>query len=482
MAPAVVWFRRDLRRADHPARRAAVEAGGRDGVVACFVVDDELCAPCGPARGAFLAACLDDLDAAAGGRLVLRSGRPEEVLGALAAEVGAESVFVTADAGPYGRRRDARVRRTLAAAGRQLVALDSPYAVAPGRVRTGSGTPYRVFTPFCRAWLAHGWEPPAPAPRPRWRRAEGDLVPADLPGRCGGRRPSWWGPLPAGPPPSLPEAGEEAAPRALDRFVRRRVAGYARDRDRPGEDATSRLSPDLHVGCLHPRQVLARLERPGGAGPEGFRTELAWPEFYADVLFHEPRSGRQTLQPGLVDLAWDAGADAEEKFSAWATGRTGYPMVDAAMHQLLAEGWVHNRARMVAASFLVKDLHLHGRWGARWFMYRLVDGDVASNQHGWQWTAGTGTDAAPFHRVFNPSTQAARFDPDGIYARRYLGVSAAPAGAERPSPELPAGGPAPPAPMVDHAAERREALRRFAEARRRRGAPGSPRPGRGAGR
>jgi deoxyribodipyrimidine photo-lyase len=353
------------------------------------------------------------------------------------------------------------------------VAVGTAHAVPPGTVWTGGGTPYRVFTPFRRAWLGRGWPPPQPAPRVRWRRAVSDAAPADLPSRCGRVVPAWWDGLPAGAPPSLPAPGEEAAHLLLDRFVRHAVTDYAEHRDRPDEEGTSRLSPYLRFGCVHPRQVLAALEAAGGAtngGPAVFRSELAWREFYADVLLHQPRSAVESLQPSLAALEWDTGTEAEARFRRWALGRSGYPMVDAAMRQLLEEGWVHNRARMVAASFLVKDLHLHWRWGARWFMYRLVDGDLASNQHGWQWTAGTGTDAAPFNRIYNPLTQGRRFDPRGDYARRYVPELSAGAGGAvhrdgtEPGPLLADAGGYPPA-MVDHAAEREEALRRFAAAR-----------------
>ena len=216
----------------------------------------------------------------------------------------------------------------------------------------------------------------------------------------------------------LARAGEDAASNRLDHFLRGKVHDYADARDRPGDDATSRLSADLKWGVLHPRQVLSRLGR--SDGERTFATELCWRDFYADVLFHRPESARRSMDERVGSMPWDHGADAEERFAAWTQGRTGFPIVDAGMRQLLAEGWMHNRVRMIVASFLVKDLHLPWQRGARWFMQHLVDGDLASNQHGWQWTAGTGTDAAPFFRVFNPTTQAKRFDPAGTYVRRYV--------------------------------------------------------------
>ena len=201
-----------------------------------------------------------------------------------------------------------------------------------------------------------------------------------------------------------------------------------------------------------------------GAGAERLRTELAWREFYADVLWHRPDSARAPILEFGARLRWDTNERARERFAAWATGTTGYPLVDAGMRQLLAEGWMHNRVRMVTASFLVKDLHLDWRLGARWFMWHLVDGDLASNQHGWQWVAGTGTAAAPFHRVLNPSRQQERFDPTGAYVSRYVRELALPGHATKGSTEpstVPRSGE-----LVDHAAERHEALARFAEARR----------------
>lgn len=450
-----MWFRRDLRLSDQPALGAAVRAAGDHGVVGCFVVDDVLCGPAGPGRAEFLAGCLASLHASMGGALVVRRGRPEVVVPALAEEIGASQVFVTADAGPYGRSRDTQVAAALRARGMALRAVGTPYAVDPGTVRTGSGTPYQVFTPFRRAWEAVGWLPPAPdLPPVRWQVAPSDVAIGDLPGLCGARRPAWWGDLPSSAPSEIAEPGEHAARRALDRFVHHGLEGYAGGRDRLGVPGTSRLSPYLRFGCIHPRQVLHALAQAPGPGSQAFRSELAWREFYADVLWHRPESARRSLQPALVHLQWDRGPAAHRKFRRWAEGETGFPVVDAAMRQLRQEGWVHNRARMIAASFLVKDLHLDWRWGGRWFMYRLVDGDLASNQHGWQWTAGTGTDAAPFHRIFNPTLQAERFDPDGAYVGRYV--------PQGDGGRVVLGYPEP---MVDHGAERAEALRRYEAAR-----------------
>jgi deoxyribodipyrimidine photo-lyase len=448
MAPrprTVLWFRRDLRLSDHPALAAAARAAGAGGeVVGLFCLDDRLWQSAGTNRRWFLAGCLRALDDATGGRLVVRRGDPARVVPEVAAEAGAAQVFVTEDFGPYGTERDERVEAALATAGGHLCRVGTPYAVPPGEVRTGAGEPYKVFTPFSKAWAAHGWPAPEPTPRSvRW---------AELPSEGSPEAP----PVDA----ALPDPGEAAAKATARRFWDRYLDAYDEKRDRPDLDATSRLSPYLKWGCIHPRQLLAKLGR--SKAEERFRAELCWREFYADVLHHRPDSARRALDPTMASMEVD-GPGTAPRFRAWAEGRTGFPIVDAGMRQLLAEGWVHNRVRMLTASFLVKDLHLDWTRGARHFMAHLVDGDLASNQHGWQWVAGTGTDASPWFRVFNPVTQGERFDPDGAYVRRWV-----PELADVPTRwihrpwESPDGVPAGyPKPIVDHAEERLEALRRY---------------------
>ena len=458
LAPAIVWFRRDLRLRDHPALAAAARAGGGR-VVALFVVDERLLAPAGPTRAAYLAATVRELDRTMGGRLVVRVGDPAAVVPALAREVGAPAVWVSEDFGPQGRRRDERVAAALAAEGRELRSVDSPYVVAPGVVRGPQGNPYRVFTPFFRAWDEIALDIPVDVPDVEWIGADGTSA-DEIVARSSRRRPEIFGDLPDGPAPLAP-AGEAAARAALAVAVER-ARDYEDRRDALAEEGTSRLSAHLRFGTLHPRTVLAALGP--GPGPRALRRQLAWREFYADVLFHHPASAWRNLQPTLDGLEVDRDGAARERLRCWARGETGVPLVDAAMRQLLEEGWMHNRARMVSASFLVKHLHLDWRWGARWFAWRLVDFDLASNQHGWQWTAGTGTDAAPFHRVFSPVRQAERFDPEGAFIRRYVGELATVEAPECWSP----GAAGYRHPVVDLDVERREALARFAAARGRR--------------
>lgn len=451
---SVLWLRRDLRRRDLPALGAAARACADGTVLPLFVVDPALVEAAGPARlaalGDALAAARDSYDDA----LVVRTGRPEDVVPQVAREAGAGSVHVSAETTPYGRRRDARVGAALREQDAALVATGSPYAVTPGRVRSGTGEPYRVFTPFSRAWRAHGWPRPAEEPAGlRWvRRVESEPLPAALAALADGTTAT----------------GEPAARERWAQFLDDGLAGYASDRDRPDLDGTSRLSTALKLGTVHPRTLLADIAaHPDGEGARRFVDELCWREFYADVLWHAPGSAwADWRDPGLRydDPAVDPPAAAA--LEAWRTGRTGYPFVDAGMRQLLATGWMHNRVRMVTASFLVKDLHLWWVHGARHFMAHLSDGDLASNSHGWQWVAGTGTDAAPYFRVFNPVTQGRRFDPDGDYVRRWVPeLRHVPGPAVHEPWKVPGGSEGYPDRIVDHAVAREEALARYREAR-----------------
>ncbi|MFM1724143.1 deoxyribodipyrimidine photo-lyase [Rhodococcus sp. PAM 2766] len=441
MSESLVWFRRDLRVGDLPTLSAAGERA-----LGLFVLDDRLLGPSGGPRRDFLYRSLSALDQQLGGRLLVVRGDPVEVVPMIAKAVGAQEVHVSADYGPYGRERDAAVAEHV-----DLVATGSPYAVAPGRVTKDDGSPYKVFTPWFKRWLDHGWRGPAGtgADTLDW------IDPDDVGGR--GRRVR----IPAPDAPG-PEAGEVAAHERWREFCDDDLLRYDDERDRPDLDTTSRMSVYLKFGNIHPRTMLADLARRRSRGAEQYRRQVAWRDFYADILFQRPDSARRNYDTKFDAIRHDAGRDADALFAAWCEGRTGYPIVDAGMRQLVAEGWMHNRVRMIVASFLVKDLHLPWWRGARFFMQHLVDGDLASNQHGWQWTAGSGTDASPYFRVFNPTGQGEKFDPTGDYVRRWV-------------PELRGiGGKAVhtlkdarpenyPEQIVDHAEERREALARYGE-------------------
>jgi len=448
-----MWFRRDLRLHDNPALVAAAEPDHR--VLGLFVLDPALIRPAGAPRLAVLSRTLHELDQQLGGRLVVRHGDPRTVLPRLCREVGAEAVYCAGDYGPYGARRDEAVTDALRHI--PLHRIGSPYAVPPGSVVNGSGEHFKVYSAFYRAWRDRGWPQPARSVRPNWITAASD-GPLDEPELPAGLR--------------LPAVGEAAARRAWRSFLAERLDDYADHRDRPDLDRTSHMSVHLKWGTIHPRTMLPELSgRHLSDHHEAYRKELAWREFYADVLFHRPDSARDYYHRQLQGLHYATGRLAEQRLAAWAAGRTGYPIVDAGMRQLLAEGWMHNRVRMIVASFLVKDLHLEWTAGARHFMRHLIDGDLASNNHGWQWVAGTGTDAAPYYRIFNPVLQGKKFDPDGRYVRRYL-----PELAELPASYLhepwraPGGLPADyPEPIVDHAVERAASLADYQRVREQNG-------------
>jgi len=440
---SLLWFRRDLRLADHPALLAARDAA--DEVVPIFVLDDVLRGPSGPARLAFLYRNLRDLQQRTGGALRVVHGPPETMVPRLAAECGADTVHISSDHGPYGRVRDARVAQALRDV--ELVATGSPYGVTPGRLTKADGSPYKVYTPFLKAWRARGLHSPALSPR-------------NVPWSDGGLKD---GGVPADPhvDADLPEAGEAAARERWKEFVADDVDVYDDIRNLPGVDRTSRLSAMLKYGLLHPRTLHADLGDSPGATVYG--QELVWRDFYADVLWHNPASARQDLTSAVASLEYDEPGDG---FKAWTKGLTGFPIVDAGMRQLLAQGWMHNRVRMITASFLTKDLHVWWPHGARHFLQHLVDGDLASNNHGWQWVAGTGTDASPYFRVFNPVKQGQDYDPTGDYVRRWVPELRGVTGKAVHEPWTLASPPVDyPAPIVDHATERTEALRRYKDAR-----------------
>jgi deoxyribodipyrimidine photo-lyase len=398
---ALLWLTRDLRVHDHPALCAAIDA--HDDVVPVFCFDSRLLngrhasAP----RTRFMLECLAELDERLGG-IAFRDGRPEEVLPELARAVGARAVHATEDVGPFARRRADAVRR----------ALPCPLVLHPGvavvddlqAVCTQAGRPYTVFSPFERRWLEQPRRPVLDAPE--WR--------ADLPAALRGE-------LPRAPEHDIlaepPPGGEDAARLRLERFLDSGVERYADLRDDLGADATSRLSPYLHFGCISAREVEDRLPR--GEGARAFRRQICWRDFHGHVLLHFPRNARSEFQERYRgNISWSRSG---RSFEAWCEGRTGFPLVDAAMRQLRAEGWIHNRARLVAASFLTKQLGIDWRQGERWFMRWLVDGDEANNNGNWQWVTSVGVDPQPFYRrLYNPTRQLRTLDPEGVYVRRHV--------------------------------------------------------------
>jgi deoxyribodipyrimidine photo-lyase len=465
-AVAILWLRRDLRLRDHPALTAAAQT---DRIAPVFCLDPRLLGGRhrSGARTQFMLECLRDVDQSLrelGSRLVIRQGIPERELPALARELGADTVHATADVGPYARRRDAAVSSALASGGVDLVLHPGLFVVDdPTEIRTGDGKPYTVFTPYHRSWER--------APRREPLRRPGSLP--ELPaGVTTGRLPTLKSLGLSQPLTDPPPGGERAGRARLEAFLTDAVAGYDERRDALADAGTSALSPYLHFGCLSARDIERRL--PGSHGAAEFRRQLCWRDFYAQVLRSFPRNARSEHQARYRgSLQWSR---ARRQFDAWREGRTGYPVVDAAMRQLLREGWIHNRGRLIVGSFLTKDLGVDWRWGERWFMELLVDGDEASNNGNWQWIASVGVDPQPpARRIYNPSRQQERFDPDGRYIRRYVPELAGVPDEYLAEPwTMPADvqrqagcaiGQDYPAPIVDHAQARREALARYAAAR-----------------
>jgi deoxyribodipyrimidine photo-lyase len=420
-APSLLWFRQDLRLADNPALTAAVEAAGP--LTCLYLLDDATpgaWAPGGASRW-WLHRSLAALDAALrqrGNRLLLRRGRAADAIPALAREIGAGAVFWNRCYEPFAVARDTALKAALQGAGHRVETSNGALLLEPWELRTGGGEPYRVFTPFWRA-LQGLYEDTAPLPAP------GRLPP---PPELTGDRLDLWGLLPtrpdwAGGLRAAWAPGEAGAAARLTDFLAGALADYRADRDRPDLAGTSRLSPHLHFGEIGPRQVwhatrhaVAAAGR-GEAAAQKFLSELAWREFAHHLLFHFPTLPEANWRSAFDRVEWRQDPAA---LAAWQRGLTGYPIVDAGMRELWATGWMHNRVRMIVASFLVKDLLLDWRQGAAWFWDTLVDADLANNAASWQWVAGSGADAAPYFRVFNPVLQGERFDPEGAYVRRWV--------------------------------------------------------------
>ena len=438
----IIWFRRDLRIGDHPALLEAIK--NSDEIVPLFILDKTQIEEAGAKLLAYMGQSLRALDESLGNKLHIIEGDQVEVLKDLIGRYNVKEVHISDEYERYGAARDARVE----AAGIPLVRTGSPYAVKPGRVvKPSDGTPYRVYTPFYRAWRTHGYRGPVAAPK----EIKAPTPPAEY-----RKFPDF--PFPDGV--QVIEAGEAAALRRLKEFKKKGIDGYDENRNLAAIDGTSKMSTYLKFGEIHPRTLLAGLDE--SKGQDTFRKEIAWREFYADVLFNNPNTDTDYYAPRFKEMRYDKPG---KQFQAWCEGKTGYPFVDAAMRQLLVEGWMHNRTRMVVASFLVKDLHLEWQIGERFFAQHLVDYDVASNAHGWQWTAGTGTDASPYYRVFNPIEQGRRFDENGDYIRKYVPELAHLSAAEIHEPWLFLDGYSHgyPERIVDHAVERIESLERLKE-------------------
>ncbi len=436
----IVWFRRNLRLQDNAALAAA--ANSELPIVPVYVVDEQ---DVGGARRWWLHHSLTSLDRQLrdlGSALVIRPGDPAEVLSKLAAEAGATALYFSRRYEPASRRQEERVQ---AEVDLDVHEFEDSFLINPGALLTAGGTPYRVFTPFWNAARSLG-EPPLPkrAPKATTFVQPGFASEPDLgllptkPDWAGGLRDTW-------------EPGEPGASGRID-ALDDALVHYATRRDRPDMDATSRLSPHLAFGEISPRQVwhaVRRLELPlqATAGSEALLRQLYWREFSNYLLFHFPELPRKPLRSEFEAFPW---SDDDSLLSAWQEGRTGYPIVDAGMRQLWTTGWMHNRVRMIAASFLVKDLLIPWQRGAEWFLDTLVDADLANNSASWQWVAGCGTDAAPYFRIFNPTIQAEKFDPQGHYVRRWIPELSENGGADYPPP------------IVDHREARHRALEAYA--------------------
>jgi deoxyribodipyrimidine photo-lyase len=406
MNVSVVLFTCDLRLHDHPPLRAALD-GSRQ-VVPLFVRDRDVTGAgfAAPNRLAFLADCLRDLDTGLrerGGRLVVRSGDVVEEVCKVAAEADADEVHLAADVSAYAQRREERLRRALEAEGVRLhVHATVTSAVDPGAVLPASSDHFAVFTPYFGHWSRQRLREASAAPRAV--HVPDGVGSEELPSRAGL----------SGVSPGLASGGETEGRSRFSAWLRSGIEAYEDRHDDLAGDATSRLSPHLHFGTLSPVELVHRSRRAGGPGAEAFVRQLAWRDFNRQVLAARPAAAKADYR-----AKHDRWRTAPDEAEAWQAGRTGYPVVDAAMRQLSHEGWMHNRGRLLTASFLAKTLYIDWRVGARHFLDLLVDGDVANNQLNWQWMAGTGTDTRP-NRILNPVTQAKRYDPDGEYVRRWV--------------------------------------------------------------
>jgi deoxyribodipyrimidine photo-lyase len=469
---AVCWFGRNLRLDDNATLAAALRHA--DAVVPLFLFDQtDLTEGASPPRLAVLAESVLELSEvlrAKGSRLVVRGGSPGEALFTICRETGADAVFAPRDHETPAKQGEAAARKALERGGVRLHLVEDLHLVSAGSLSTETGRPFTVFTPFWRRWLERDKErpvaEPGTVPTPDAVRAEAfrSLPPEELRAARGGGAPE------------KPRGGAREAHRLWSTFRGTALPRYAERRDRPDLPGTSRLSPHLHAGTIGVRRLLSEAreawretDAAGKRSVEAFTKELAWREFYAAVLEGFPRLATENHRPEFDRFPWASGEEETRRFAVWSEGRTGFPIVDAGMRQLLREGWMHNRVRMIVASFLTKDLLVDWRRGEAFFQRHLADADLASNSGSWQWAAGSGTDAQPFFRIFNPVLQGLKFDPQGDYVRKWIPElsrcrTARPGEIHAPW-KLPAPPPDYPAPVVDHASARTAALTAFAAIR-----------------
>lgn len=475
----LVWFRRDLRLDDHAALAEALAASRR--VYCAFVLDRAILDPLRAAgirtdrRVEFIRAALLEVDAGLrrhGGALIVTHDRAAEAVPRLARELKVDAVFAADDYEPYARERDSAVERALAAEGRHFLRCKDHVIFEKADVLTGSARPFAVFTPYRSAWLRR-LTPADVAPRPSTGRLDRLAPPPDGVAAIPSLQQLGFEP---GGLTQLPiRTGESGAAAQLEEFLSR-IDRYAAARDFPALRGPSYLSVHLRFGTVSIRALVRAAVASDSDGARTWLSELVWREFYQMILWHHPHVAERAYRPEYDSIAWETGPEADAAFAAWCTGLTGYPLVDAAMAQINSTGYMHNRLRMVVASFLSKDLGIDWRRGERYFAQQLNDFDLAANNGGWQWAASTGCDAQPYFRIFNPLTQSEKFDPEGAFIKRYLPQLAGFRAKEIHAPwrtpierQRAAGcviGVDYPAPIVDHSAARQKTLARYKAVKR----------------